>query len=57
MDATWWAIIFADGTSGYMQVLGGSCAGVYRADGTLVQPEEKVEYTCIDMNALAPSWA
>lgn len=55
---TWWAIIFADGqTTGYMKMQDGSCLGVYYADGTAIGPEDKVEYTCVDMNAAAPAWA
>lgn len=53
----WWAIEFNDGSAGYIQmseVL--HCLGVYRADGTQVSNEEHVEYTCVDMNAAAPTW-
>jgi|688.fasta_scaffold727441_2 hypothetical protein len=57
MNAIWWAIEFSDGTSGFMKMSEGVCIGVYRADGTKVQPEEKVEYTCIATNVAAPSWA
>jgi hypothetical protein len=35
----------------------GVCIGVYYSDGTLISPDEKVEYTCVDTNASAPSWA
>lgn len=54
---TWWAIVFSDGQTGYMKMEEGECLGAYYADGTLLSPEEKVEYTCVDMNAAAPSWA
>ena len=53
----WRAIIFSDETTGYMKIELGNCLGVYRADGTVVLPEEKVEYTCVDENAAAPDWA
>jgi hypothetical protein len=53
---TWFAIQFADGSTGSMRLLGGWCQGVYRADGTVVSPEEAVEYTCTDMNSAQPSW-
>lgn len=57
MDIVWWAIAFFDGATGYVKMANGSCQGVFRADGTAVHPEEKVEYTCVDVNATAPSWA
>ena len=54
----WWAIQFSDNSAGYMKMSAeNACDGVYRADGTLISPEEHIEYTCIDMNAVAPSWA
>lgn len=53
---TWFAITFSDGSTGYQKMEDENCIGVYRADGTVVLPEEKVEYTCTDSNAPAPSW-
>ena len=54
----WWAITFKDNSAGYMKMSEEfECQGVYRADGTLISPEDKIEYTCTDMNASAPSWA
>ena len=53
---TWFAIQFADGSTGFMRLTDGNCQGVYRADGNVVSPEEHVEYTCTDMNATQPSW-
>jgi len=53
----WWAIEFNDNSAGYMKMQDGNCEGVYRADGTLISSEEHIEYTCVDMNAEAPSWA
>jgi len=52
----WWAIVFSDNSTGYMKMDFGNCLGVYRANGTAVSPEEKVEYTCVDENAAAPDW-
>jgi len=52
----WWSIEFNDGTTGYQKMDSGNCVGVYRADGTLISPEDKVEYTCVDENAAAPDW-
>jgi len=57
MDIVWWAIEFIEGASGYMKMSNGTCLGVFRADGTPVQPDEKVEYTCTSMDTAAPSWA
>lgn len=57
MDIIWWEIVFSDGTTGYLKMCDRSCQGVFRADGTVVGPDEKVEYTCVSMNAAAPSWA
>jgi hypothetical protein len=56
MNTQWWAIVFSDDSTGYMQMDNGYCIGVYRADGKLVEPEEKVEYTCVATNVEAPSW-
>lgn len=53
----WWAIVFSDNSTGYQKMDSGNCIGVYRADGTLISPEEAVEYTCVDENAAAPDWA
>ena len=53
---TWFAIQFADNSTGYQKMEDGNCIGVYRADGAAVSPEEVVEYTCTDMNATAPTW-
>lgn len=53
----WFEITFSDNSSGYQKMDSGNCIGVYRADGTVVLPEEKVEYTCVDENAAAPDWA
>jgi hypothetical protein len=54
---TWFAITFSDNSTGYQKMEDGLCIGVYRADGTTVSPEEKVEYTCTNDNAAAPTWA
>jgi hypothetical protein len=40
-----------------MKMSNGACLGVFRADGTPIQPDEKVEYTCTSMDVAAPSWA
>lgn len=53
----WWSIEFSDSSTGYMKMQDGNCIGVYRDDGTLISPEEHIEYTCTDMNAAKPSWA
>jgi hypothetical protein len=53
---TWFEITFSDGSMGYQKMEDGYCTGVYRADGTLVSPEEHVEYTCTNDNATAPTW-
>lgn len=54
---TWFAIQFADGSTGYQKMENGWCIGVFCADGTAVSPEEHVEYTCTNDNATAPAWA
>ena len=53
---TWFAIQFSDGSTGFMHLIDGNCQNVYRADGTVVNAEEHVEYTCTDDNAAQPSW-
>lgn len=53
---TWFAIQFFDGSTGFMRLVSGWCQGVYRADGTVVSPEEIVEYTCTNDNAAQPEW-
>lgn len=53
---TWFEIQFVDGSTGYIRLVDLCSQGVYRADGTLVSPEESVEYTCVNDNAAAPSW-
>jgi len=53
---TWFAIQFIDGSTGSMRLIDGWCQGVYRADGTVVSPEEAVEYTCTNMDVAQPSW-
>lgn len=53
---TWFAIQFSDGSTGFMHLIDGWCQSVYRADGAAVDVEEKVEYTCTDMNATQPEW-
>jgi hypothetical protein len=53
---TWFEITFSDNSTGYQKMEDGYCIGVYRADGTVVSPEEAVEYTCTNDNATAPSW-
>jgi hypothetical protein len=53
---TWFAIQFADNSTGYQKMQDGNCVGVYRADGTVVSAEEVVEYTCVNDNAAQPSW-
>lgn len=54
---TWFEITFSDNSTGYQKMEDGLCIGVYRADGTMLSPEEAVEYTCTNDNATAPSWA
>lgn len=54
---TWFEIVFSDNLTGYQKMEDMVCIGVYRADGTLVSPEEAVEYTCTNDNATAPAWA
>ena len=53
---TWFAIQFIDGSTGSIRLIDGNCQGVYRADGTVVSPEEAVEYTCTNDNAAQPEW-
>lgn len=53
---TWFAIQFVDGSTGFMHLIDGNCQSVYRADGTVVSAEEKVEYTCTSMDAAQPEW-
>lgn len=53
----WWAIVFSDNSTGFQKMDSGNCIGVYRSDGTLISPEEAVEYTCVNDNAIAPDWA
>jgi hypothetical protein len=56
----WWSISFLSGRlgSGYMKMQDGACVGVYLEDGTEVMPDEKVEYTCVQTDGVAPpSWA
>lgn len=54
---TWWSIEFAnpEGRTGYQKMEDGNCLGVYFDDGTVVTGN--VEYTTVDTNAVAPSWA
>ena len=54
---TWFAITFADNSTGFQKMQDGYCLGVFNADGVLFSPEAQIEYTCTDMNASAPSWA
>ena len=54
---TWFEVTFSDNSTGYQKMEDGNCVGVYRADGTAVSPEETVEYTCVNDNAPAPTWA
>jgi hypothetical protein len=53
---TWFEIIFTDNSAGYQKMEDGNTIGVYRADGTIISPEEAVEYTCTNDNATAPTW-
>ncbi len=53
---TWFEITFSDGSMGYQKMEDGWTTGVYRVDGTLLSPEDKVEYTCTNDNATAPAW-
>ena len=53
---TWFEITFSDNSTGFMRLVDGSCQNVYRADGSVVSPEEIVEYTCVNDNATVPSW-
>jgi hypothetical protein len=54
---TWWAIEFANpvGQTGYQKMEEGTCLGVFFQDGTPVTGN--VEYTTVDTNSVAPSWA
>ena len=52
----WFEITFSDNSTGFMRLVDGSCQNVYRADGSVVSPEEIVEYTCVNDNATVPSW-
>lgn len=55
---TWFRIEFVDGSFGFQKMSDEMmCVGVFHDDGTPVGLDEKVEYTCIDMNAPAPAWA
>jgi hypothetical protein len=53
---TWFEITFTDNSTGYQKMEDGYCIGVYRADGTVISPEEAIEYTCTNDNATAPTW-
>lgn len=53
----WWSIEFTDGSFGYQKMEEGTCVGVFKSDGTVIEPNEIVEYTTVDTNASAPSWA
>ena len=53
---TWFEITFTDNSIGYQKMEDGNTIGVYRADGTVISPEEAIEYTCTNDNATAPSW-
>jgi hypothetical protein len=54
----WWSIQFIpSGAFGYMKMQDGDCIGVYYEDGTLISPDEKVEYTCVNTDAPSPIWA
>jgi len=53
----WWSIEFKDGSLGYQKMEEGVCVGVFKADGTIITPDEAVEYTCISTDAPTPSWA
>jgi len=52
----WFEIVFTDGSTGYQKMENGNCTGVYRADGSLISPEQHVEYTCVNDNAAVPNW-
>ena len=56
---TWWSLIFEipANQTGYQKMQDGMCIGVYYEDGTLISPDEKVEYTCVNTDAPAPPWA
>jgi hypothetical protein len=53
---TWFEITFTDNSTGYQKMEDGNTIGVYRADGTVISPEEAIEYTCTNDNATAPTW-
>lgn len=54
---SWFELRFNDESQGFAHLDSrGNYIGVFRADGTVVSPEEAVEYTCINDNAPAPTW-
>jgi len=53
---SWFELQFSDGSQGFAHLdANGGYIGVYRADGTPVG-EENVEYTCVNDDAITPSW-
>jgi hypothetical protein len=55
---SWFELQFSDSSQGYAHLdADGNYIGVYRADGTPVNAEELVSYTCVNDNAAKPSWA
>lgn len=55
---SWFELQFLDNSQGFAQLdADGNYICIYRADGTPIAVGENIEYTCVDMNAAAPSWA
>jgi hypothetical protein len=55
---SWFELKFSDNTQGFAHLdANGNYIAVYRADGTPIGVGENVEYTCVNDNATAPSWA
>lgn len=54
---SWFALEFADGSAGYAHLdAEGNYLGVFEADGTVVDVDAGVEYTCVNDNAAVPTW-
>jgi len=54
----WWSIEFSypNAAPGYMKMLNGVCQNIYTETGTVVNQNERIEYTCTSENVAAPSW-
>lgn len=55
---TWWSIEFLAGETGtgYLKMMDGVCQGVYTETGTLIPPEQHIEYITTATDVPAPSW-